>query len=78
MRYLLEHSPAAAHQLQIDLAELLAALDAKAFDGPEVRLKTGRLARSWPLSPLRVFYQRRGDELYVVHIHHQRRRPLTR
>jgi len=73
-----EHSPAAARQLATDLDELLAALDERAFEGPETQLLSGRTVRTWPLPPLRVYYQRRGTELFVVRIYHQARRPIAK
>lgn len=57
------------------VVEQLAAGD---FEGPEQRLRSGRLVRSWPVPPLRVYYQRRADELVVLRVYHHARRPLTK
>jgi plasmid stabilization system protein ParE len=76
--YLDERNPTAAAELLEKLYILLAKLDARAFDGPTEQLKTGERVQSWPLPPLRIYYQRDGEVLYVVHVHHQRRRPIVR
>ena len=78
LAWLGERSPSAARQLVVDLDELLSALEQRGFEGPEVRLTTGRLVRTWPLPPLRIYYQRRGEELFVVRIYHQARRPISK
>ena len=76
--YLAERSPQAARDLAAGVKALLADLDTGAFEGPEVQLRSGRPARTWPLPPLRIYYRRRGDELFVVRIYHQARRPITK
>ena len=78
LAYLAERNPPAARQLAADLDALLVALDGGVFEGPEKRLLSGRIIRTWPLPPLSVYYQRRGAELYVVRIYHQARRPITK
>ena len=76
--YLAERSPLAARKLAADLDALLQDLDSRAFEGPEVQLRSGRIVRTWPLPPLRIFYERRGRNLYVVRIRHQARRSITK
>lgn len=76
--YIDDRSPQAAQTLRASLDALLADLDAGAFDGPVSQLETGEIVQSWPLPPLRIYYQRQGDVLYVVHVHHQKRRPIVR
>jgi hypothetical protein len=51
-------------------------LDDENFEGPTSVLSDGREVRSWPLPPFRVFYLRRGAELVILRVYHQRRRPL--
>ena len=58
--------------------KLLADLDARAVEGQEKELQSGRVVRYWPIPPLGIYYQRRGDELYIVRIYHQTRRPITK
>jgi plasmid stabilization system protein ParE len=53
-------------------------LSTGAFEGPESTLRAGQIVRSWPVPPVRIYYQRRGDELVVLRIYHQARRPIAR
>jgi len=50
---------------------------AKEFDGPVPRLRSGALVRSWAVAPFRIYYQRQPDELLIVRVYHQARRPIT-
>ena len=77
LAWLFERSPQAAKHLLTELIALLGDLEARAFEGPEVQLQSGRMVHSWPLPPLRIYYERRGSVLYVVRIYHQARRPIT-
>ena len=36
------------------------------------------LVRSWAVPPFRVYYQRHVDELLIVRVYHQTRRPIAR
>ena len=76
--YLAERSPQAARKLAAAIGALLADLDADVFDGPEVSLRSGRLVRSWPLPPLRIYYRREQKGVYVIRIYHLPRRGITR
>jgi plasmid stabilization system protein ParE len=60
---------------------IFAALDKLArgdFEGPQVTLRAGDVVRSWPVPPLRIYYQRRGDGLWIVRLYHQARPPIVR
>jgi len=46
--------------------------------GPSRCSPTGEVVRSWPVPPVRIYYQRGDDELTVLRIYHQARLPLTR
>ena len=59
----------------LDVIERIAARD---FEGGEIVLASGERVRSWPVPPLRVYYQRTDDSLRVLRIYHQARRPLVR
>jgi plasmid stabilization system protein ParE len=48
------------------------------LDGPEHTLETGALVHSWPVPPVRIYYQRRGSALWIVRLYHQSRLPITR
>lgn len=56
--YLHERNPAAASNLDADVASCIEHLAAGDFDGPLSRLRSGSLVRSWPVPPFRIYYQR--------------------
>jgi plasmid stabilization system protein ParE len=76
--YLNERNPTAAANLDAEIAQCIERLTAQEFDGPVSRLRSGALVRSWAISPFRVYYQRHPDELLIVRVYHQARRPITR
>lgn len=76
--YLNERSPTAAANLDAEIADCIARLAGREFDGPVTRLRSGSLVRSWPVPPFRIYYQRQPDELLIVRVYHQARRPITR
>jgi hypothetical protein len=53
-------------------------LAAKAFDGPVSRLRSGAVVRSWGVPPFRIYYPRHREELLILRVYHQKRRPITR
>jgi len=76
--YLNDRSPTVASQLDNELAACIEHLAAGEFDGPLSRLRSGSLVRSWPVPPFRVYYQRQPDELLILRVYHQTRRPIVR
>jgi plasmid stabilization system protein ParE len=78
LAYLDERSPIAAERLRAGLVTLVQALERGAFDGPTERLKSGDKVQSWPLPPLRIYYQRQGELLYIMRVYHQAQRPIVR
>jgi plasmid stabilization system protein ParE len=76
--FLLARRPAAAADLLANVRSLVRHLADGEIEGPQVRLRSGELIRSWPISPFRVYYQRGSDTLHVLRIYHQARRPITR
>jgi plasmid stabilization system protein ParE len=61
---------------RIDQAvQLLAAGELK---GPPVRLLGGGQAQRWSIPPFRLYYRRTHDQLVVLRIYHQARRPIER
>lgn len=78
VEYLVERSPAAAARLSASVLGTIERLAAGEFEGPQQRLTTGETVRSWPVPPLRIYYQRREDEFLVLRVYHQARRPLGR
>jgi plasmid stabilization system protein ParE len=76
--YLNERSPTAAANLDAEIARCIERLADHEFDGPVSRLRSGARVRSWAVPPFRIYYQRQPDELLIVRVYHQRRRPITR
>jgi plasmid stabilization system protein ParE len=76
--YLNERNPTAAAKLGADITRSIERLADREFEGPVSRLRSGAVVRSWAVPPFRVYYQRHPDELLVVRVYHQARRPITR
>ncbi len=76
--YLNERNPTAAANLDADIARCIDRLADREFDGPVSRLRSGALVRSWGAPSFRIYYQRHPDELLIVRVYHQARRPITR
>jgi plasmid stabilization system protein ParE len=76
LAYLRTRNPAAAQSLARRVDEALRRLDEQPIDGPTITLTTGESVRSWPIPPLRAYYQRHGNDLLVVRLYDQRRRPI--
>ena len=72
-----ERNPTAAANLDAEIAQYIERLAAQEFDGPVPRLRSGALVRSWAVAPFRIYYQRQPDELLIVRVYHQARRPIT-
>ena len=76
--YLNERNPTAAANLDAEVAQCIERLAAQEVDGPVSRLGSGAVERSWAVAPFRIYYQRQPDELLIVRVYHQARRPITR
>jgi plasmid stabilization system protein ParE len=76
--YLNERNPTAAANLDADIARCIERLAEREFEGPVSRLRSGTVVRSWGVPPFRIYYQRHTDELVIVRVYHQARRPITR
>jgi plasmid stabilization system protein ParE len=76
--YLLERSPSAAASLDAEITGCIGRLADREFDGPFSRLRSGAVVQSWAVPPFRIYYQRHPDELLIVRVYHQARRPITR
>ena len=76
--YLNERNPTAAANLDAEIARCTDRLAAQEFEGPISRLRSGVVVRSWAVPPFRIYYQRHSDELLIVRVYHQTRRPITR
>ena len=76
--YLNERNPTAAAKLDEDITRCIERLADREFEGPVSRLRSGAVVRSWSVPPFRIYYQRHPDELLIVRVYHQARRPITR
>ena len=76
--YLAERDRAAASEVGRRIFAALDKLVRRDFDGPEQTLRTGEIVRSWPVPPVRIYYQRRADALWIVRLYHQARPPIVR
>ena len=75
--YLTERNPTAAANLDAEIAHCIVRLADHEFEGPVSRLRSGAIVRSWGVPPFRIYYQRHSDELLIVRVYHQARRPIT-
>ena len=73
-----EKAPQAAADLSDRVFAMIEHLAAGELDGPQQTLRSGEEVRSWPVPPLRIYYQRLDDRFLVLRIYHQARRPITR
>lgn len=76
--FIARDNPLAAARFAANVFKLIDDLAVGAFDGPEQPLRTGEVVRSWPIPPMRIYYQRKPDELLVLRIYHQARRPIAK
>jgi plasmid stabilization system protein ParE len=78
LTYLSERSPTAAANLDNEISRCIEHLAVGDFEGPLSRLRSGSVVRSWPVPPFRIYYQQHPNELLIVRVYHQMRRPVTR
>lgn len=78
LEYVADRNPQAAVDLEERIFEIIERLSLREIEGPEQRLRTGQSVKSWPVPPVRIYYQRTGDVLEIVRVYHQSRRPITR
>jgi plasmid stabilization system protein ParE len=76
--YLNERNPTAAAKLDAAITRSIERLADREFEGPVSRLRSGAVVRSWAVPPFRIYYQRHPDELLIMRVYHQARRPITR
>jgi plasmid stabilization system protein ParE len=73
-----ERNPTAAANLDSEIAHCIERLADRDFEGPISSLRSSAAVRSWSVPPFRIYYQRHPDELLIVRVYHQARRPITR
>lgn len=76
--YLSERNSTAATKLDTEIARCIQRLADRDFEGPVSRLRSGAVVRSWGVPPFRIYYQRHDEELLIVRVYHQARRPIAR
>lgn len=76
IEYLQSRNPVAAAALADRIFAVIDHLAGSAFEGPEHTLRNGYRVRSWPVPPVRIYYQRHSTALWIARIYHQSRPPL--
>lgn len=76
--FIAEDNPIAAGRVLARIVEMIGMLASESFAGQEVQLKDGRRVKTWPVPPYRIYYRVHGQELEVIRIYHQARRPIKR
>jgi plasmid stabilization system protein ParE len=76
--YLAERNPAAAADLGQRIVDIIDKLARKEFEGAEQTLTSGDRVRSWPVPPVRIYYQRHADAFWVLRIYHQAQPPIVK
>lgn len=74
--WIAERNPRAAAELAARISEIIERLASRELEGPEQRLLSGEIVKSWPVPPVRIYYHRTIDVLRIVRIYHQSRRPI--
>jgi plasmid stabilization system protein ParE len=64
--YLAERNPVAAQAFGERILALIDKLAAGDFEGAEQTLVSGEVVRSWPVPPVRIYYQRQADAFWIL------------
>ena len=76
--YLADRNPTAAGELGRRIFAVIDQLATGAFEGVEQVLTAGEVVRSWAVPPVRIYYQRVDDALWILRIYHQARPSIVR
>ena len=76
--YLAERNPTAATELGQRIFTVIDKLARRELEGPQETLVSGDVVRSWPVPPIRVYYQRQQSALWLLRIYHQSQPPIVR
>jgi toxin ParE1/3/4 len=76
--YIAKDNPNAAGRVLAHIVEIIGMLASESVTGREVQLKDGRRVKTWPVPPYRIYYRVRVQELQVIRVYHQARRPIER
>lgn len=69
-------NPQAAARVIERLFEVMERLEQRELTGPRVRILGNRLTRRSSVPPFRIYYRERGDEIEIIRVYHQARRPI--
>ncbi len=78
LEFLAERNPTFAAALGRRIFGVVDQLAAGDFDGPECALTTGERVHSFAVPPVRIYYRRESDALWVLRIYDQRRQPIEK
>lgn len=78
VEYLAQRNPKAAAELGRKIFPIIDKLAARQLEGQVTTLQTGEIVHSWAVPPVRIYYQRHDDTLWIVRIYHQARPPIAR
>ena len=76
--YVSKDNPNSASRVLAHIVEIIGMLASESVTGREVLLRDGRRVKTWPVPPYRIYYRVRGQELQVIRVYHQARRPIER
>ena len=76
--YIRKDNPNAAPWVLAHIVEVIGMLVSEAVTGRDVLLRDGRRVKTWPVPPYRIYYRVKGQELQVIRVYHQARRPIER
>lgn len=74
--FIARDNPEAADGVLAAVSETFGLLASGIVHGREVSLRTGERVLTWSHPPYRIYYRIAGDELQVVRVYHQARRPI--
>lgn len=74
--FIARDNPGAADRVLAELSETLGLLASDRVQGRSVMLRSGRHVQAWSHPPYRIYYRITDQELQVVRIYHQARRPI--
>lgn len=74
--YIADDSVEGADRLLARVSQVLGMLASRLVIGRTIRLKDGGFVSTWPVPPYRLYYRLLPDQLDVLRVYHQARRPI--
>ncbi len=78
IEYVRQRSPRGAAKIAARLLKRIELLAEVQVDGPAITLRSGATVRASSIPPFKIYYRRLTDELLIVRVHHQARRPIEK